>query len=138
MPSFQQVIVIGHLGQDPEIKYMPSGKAVCNISVATTEKWKDKDTGQNKEDTEWHRITLFEHVAKVCGKYLRKGSAAMFIGKLKTRKWQDKSGNNRYATEIIAREMKLLGGKESSSTVQSTTTVLQPDPEAEFDDDISF
>jgi len=95
MASFQQVIVMGHLGQDPEVKYMPSGKAVCNISVATSEKWKDKETGQDKEATEWHRITLFERKAEVAGEYLKKGSPVHIVGQLRTRKWQDESLHHR-------------------------------------------
>lgn len=142
MPSYQQVIVIGHLGQDPEVKFMPSGKAVCNISVATSEKWKDKESGQDKQKTEWHRVCLFGRLAEVCGEYLKKGSAAMFIGKLQTRKWKDNNNIDRYTTEIIAREMKMLGGGRSeSNTAQSNRAESSPSSNAspdDFDDDIPF
>lgn len=107
-----KVQVIGRLGADPELKNMPSGDAVCNLSVATSERWKDKNSGEMREETEWHRITLFGRVAEIAGQYLRKGSLAYFEGKLKTRKYQAQDGTDRYVTELHAREMKMLGGNE--------------------------
>ena len=98
-----KVIVVGNLGQDPEVKYMTSGDAVCNISVATTEAWNDKQSGEKVEHTEWHRVVMFRRLAEIAGEYLRKGSQVYIEGKLKTRKWQDNNGNDRYTTEIEAR-----------------------------------
>ena len=106
-----KVILVGNLGQDPEIKYMPSGQAVCNISIATTESWNDKTSGEKVEKTEWHRIVFFRRLAEIAGEYLRKGSQVYVEGRLQTRKWQDQSGNDRYTTEIVANEMQMLGGK---------------------------
>ena len=109
MASVNRVTIIGHLGQDPETRYLPSGDAVTNISVATTDKWKDKATGDPKESTEWHKIALFGKTAEVAGKYLTKGSQVYIEGKLQTRKWQDKQGQDRYTTEIRADAMQMLG-----------------------------
>ncbi|MBT8113509.1 MAG: single-stranded DNA-binding protein, partial [Gammaproteobacteria bacterium] len=106
-----KVILVGNLGQDPEIKYMPSGQAVCNISIATTESWNDKTSGEKVEKTEWHRVVFFRRLAEIAGEYLRKGSQVYVEGRLQTRKWQDQSGNDRYTTEIVANEMQMLGGK---------------------------
>lgn len=106
-----KVIIVGNLGQDPEVKYMPSGDAVCNLSVATTESWNDKSSGEKVEHTEWHRVVMFRRLAEIAGEYLRKGSQVYIEGKLKTRKWQDNSGNDRFTTEIEAREMQMLGGR---------------------------
>ena len=110
-----KVIIVGNLGQDPEVKYMPSGDAVCNLSVATTESWNDKSSGEKVEHTEWHRVVMFRRLAEIAGEYLRKGSQVYIEGKLKTRKWQDNSGNDRYTTEIEAREMQMLGGRGGSA-----------------------
>jgi len=115
MASVNKVILIGNLGQDPEVKYMPSGGAVANISIATTENWKDKATGEKKEKTEWHRVVFFNRLAEIVGEYLRKGSSVYIEGQLRTRKWQDQSGADRYSTEIVAREMTMLGGKSGGS-----------------------
>jgi single-strand DNA-binding protein len=112
MASLNKVILIGNLGADPETKYLPSGDAVTNIRIATTEKWKDKSSGEMKEQTEWHTVAFFGRLAEVAGEYLRKGSSVYVEGAIKTRKWQDKDGNDRYSTEIKASEMKLLGGRE--------------------------
>lgn len=109
MASVNQVTVIGNLGNDPEIRYMPSGDAIANISVATTRKWKNKD-GAQQEETEWHRVTFFGRVAEVVGQYLKKGSSVYVQGRLKTDKYTDKDGVERYATKIIAEDMKMLGG----------------------------
>jgi len=106
-----KVIIIGNLGDDPTTKYMPSGNAVTNITVATSESWKDKQTGEQKEKTEWHRVCFFNRLAEVAGEYLRKGSKVYLEGSLRTRKWQDQSGQDRYTTEIIASEMQMLDGK---------------------------
>lgn len=111
MASVNKVIIIGNLGKDPETRYMPNGDAVCNITVATTDTWKDKNTGEKKEATEWHRIVFFRKLAEIANQYLRKGAQVYVEGSLKTRKWQDQSGQDRYTTEIVADEMKMLGGK---------------------------
>lgn len=114
MASVNKVIIVGNLGNDPEMRYTPSGDAVANITVATTESWKDKASGEKKEATEWHRVTMFKRLAEVAGQYLKKGSQVYIEGKLKTRKWQDKDGNDRYTTEINADDMKMLGSREAS------------------------
>lgn len=106
-----QAQIIGHLGRDPEIRYLPSGEAVANFSVATTEKWKDKATGEMKEATEWHRITAFGRLAEVCGEWLRQGSQVFVQGKITTKKYTDRDGVERFATEIRISEMKMLGGR---------------------------
>lgn len=109
-----KVIIVGNLGQDPEVKYMPSGQAVCNITVATSESWNDKNTGEKKEVTEWHRIVLFGKIAEVCGEYCRKGSQVYVEGSLKTRKWTDQAGVEKYSTEIhlgFNGSFQMLGGK---------------------------
>lgn len=114
-----KVIIMGTLGQDPEVKYTPSGAAVCNLSVATSEQWKDKQTGEKKEQTEWHRIVLFGKVAEIAGEYLRKGSQAYFEGQLRTRKWTDQAGVEKYTTEIVVNvggTMQLIGGKKEAET----------------------
>ena len=107
-----KVILVGNLGQDPEIKYMPSGQAVCNISIATTESWNDKNSGEKVEKTEWHRVVFFRRLAEIAGEYLRKGSQVYIEGRLQTRKWQDQSSNDRYTTEIVANDMQMLGEVE--------------------------
>ena len=106
-----KVIIVGNLGQDPETRYMPSGAAVTNFTVATNESWKDKQTGEQKDRTEWHRVAMFNRLAEVAAEYLRKGSQVYIEGKLRTRKWQGQDGNDRYTTEIIADEMQMLGGR---------------------------
>lgn len=111
MASVNKVQIIGNLGRDPETRYSPSGDAVTNIAVATTESWKDKATGEKKEETEWHRITFYRKLAEVAGQYLKKGSQVYVEGKLHTRKWTDKDGVERYTTEIIADTMQMLGTK---------------------------
>ena len=112
MRGVNKVILVGTLGQDPEVRYMQDGKAVATLSVATNEKYKDKVTGEDKEVTEWHRVVLWGRLAEIAGEYLRKGSSAYFEGKLKTRKWQDQSGVDRYTTEILASELQMLGSKQ--------------------------
>ncbi|MEK6165301.1 single-stranded DNA-binding protein [Vibrio cholerae] len=110
-----KVILIGNLGQDPEVRYMPSGGAVANITIATSETWRDKATGEQKEKTEWHRVTLYGKLAEVAGEYLRKGSQVYIEGQLQTRKWQDQSGQDRYSTEVVVQGyngiMQMLGGR---------------------------
>jgi single-strand DNA-binding protein len=112
MASINKVIIVGNLGADPETRYMPSGEAVTNIRVATTDRWKDKASGDMKEATEWHRIAFFGRLAEISGEYLKKGSQIYVEGKLRTRKWQDKDGNDRYSTEIIGDTMQMLGRRE--------------------------
>jgi single-strand DNA-binding protein len=115
MASVNKVIIVGNLGQDPTTRYMPNGDAVCNFSVATTESWKDKQTGEKKELVEWHRITTYRKLGEICGQYLKKGSSVYLEGKLQTRKWTDKEGNDRFTTEIIADTMQMLGGGPKQS-----------------------
>ncbi len=112
MASINKVIIVGNLGADPETRYMPSGEAVTNIRVATTDRWKDKASGETKEATEWHRVAFFGRLAEVSGEYLRKGSQVYVEGKLRTRKWQDKEGKDRYSTEVIGDTMQMLGRRE--------------------------
>ncbi len=112
MASVNKVILIGNLGRDPEVRYMPSGGAVCNISVATTRSRKDKSSGEKQEETEWHRVVLFERQAEIAGEYLKKGRSVYIEGRLQTRKWQDKEGRDTYTTEIIADTMQLLGSRD--------------------------
>ncbi len=109
--GINKVILVGNLGQDPETRAMPSGSTVTNITLATNESWKDKQTGEQKERTEWHKIAMFNRLAEIAAEYLRKGSQVYIEGKLRTRKWQDRDGNDRYTTEVIADEMQMLGGR---------------------------
>jgi single-strand DNA-binding protein len=109
--GINKVILIGNVGQDPEVKYMPSGGAVTNISIATSETWKDKNTGQPQERTEWHRVVFFNRLGEIAGEYLRKGSKVYVEGSLRTRKWQAQDGTDRYTTEIVANEMQMLDGR---------------------------
>lgn len=147
MASVNKVIVVGNLGADPETRYLPSGEAVTNIRVATTDRWKDKASGEMKEATEWHRIAFFGRLAEIAGEYLKKGSQVYVEGSLRTRKWQDKDGNDRYTTEIVANEMQMLGGKSQPSEQpadypkQQTRAVGQTSPTSSADDgfdDIPF
>lgn len=112
MASINKVIIIGNLGRDPEVRFMPNGTAVCNLAVATTRSWKDKQSGDKMEETEWHRVSLFDRLAEIAGEYLKKGSPVYIEGRLKTRKWQDKDGKDAYTTEIIAESLQLLGGRD--------------------------
>lgn len=112
MASINKVILIGNLGADPETRYAPSGDAICNIRLATTDSWKDKTSGEKKEATEWHRVTFYGKLAEIAGQYLKKGRAVYVEGSLRTRKWQDKDGQDRYTTEIRADVMQMLGGRE--------------------------
>lgn len=163
--GINKVIILGTLGQDPEVKYIPSGGAVCNLSLATSEQWNDKSTGEKKEQTEWHRVVIFGKLAEVAGEYLRKGSQVYVEGKLRTRKWTDQSGVEKYTTEIVLQPMngvmQMIGGKSSDNgnqqsqqrqqsgsnqqsgwgkPQQSSSTPKPPanEPPMDFDDDIPF
>ncbi|MXP67797.1 single-stranded DNA-binding protein [Pantoea sp. Aalb] len=126
--GINKVILVGNLGQDPEVRYMPNGGAVANITIATSESWRDKQTGENKETTEWHRVVLFGKLAEVASEYLRKGSQVYIEGQLRTRKWQDNGGHDRYITEVIVNingTMQMLGGRQQNikTATISTSTV---------------
>ena len=112
MASVNKVIIVGNLGRDPEVRYTPNGSAVCNVSVATTRSWKNKDSGDKSEETEWHRVVFYDKLAEIAGEYLKKGRSVYVEGRLKTRKWQDKEGKDNYTTEIIADQMQMLGSRE--------------------------
>jgi single-strand DNA-binding protein len=112
MASVNKVILVGNLGRDPETRYSPDGAAICNVSIATTSQWKDKASGERKEETEWHRVTFYGRLAEIAGEYLKKGRSVYVEGRLKTRKYKDKEGVEKYATDIIADQMQMLGGRE--------------------------
>ena len=140
-----KVILVGNLGQDPETRYMPSGGAVTNITIATSETWKDKTSGQQQERTEWHRVCFFGKLAEIAGEYLRKGSKVYVEGSLRTRKWQGKDGQDRYTTEIVASEMQMLDSKQGDQPARPQAQQQQRDPQAppqqqqypsNFDDDL--
>lgn len=151
MASVNKVILIGNLGKDPETRYLPSGDAVTNVSVATTDVWKDKN-GEKQEHTEWHRVAFFGKQAEIAGEYLKKGSPVYIEGRIRTRKWQDKEGQDRYSTEIIADRMQLLGGRGAGGGASAESVAREPvaaAPEGkpapkkggafdEMDDDIPF
>jgi single-strand DNA-binding protein len=113
--GINKVILVGNLGQDPEVRYSASGAAVATISIATSEQWTDKQSGQKQERTEWHRVVMFNRLGEIAGEYLKKGSQVYIEGKLQTRKWQDQNGQDRYTTEIVANEMQMLGGRGGAS-----------------------
>lgn len=144
--GINKVILIGNLGNDPEVRYMPSGGAVTTVSVATSEGWKDKTTGENQERTEWHRVVFFNRLAEIAGEYLRKGSKIYVEGSLRTRKWQDKNGVDRYTTEIVGNEMQMLDGKGGDASRQAPPSDNHheagshgnPPSAPAFDDDIPF
>jgi single-strand DNA-binding protein len=147
--SVNKVILIGNLGRDPEVRYTPNGLAVANITIATTEAWKDKQSGENQERTEWHRIVMYSRLAEIAGEYLRKGSKIFIEGRLQTRKWQDKNtGQDRYTTEIIADSLQMLDSKgagahsaDHSPVAEKSTSEAIPAGEPvmdNFDDDIPF
>ena len=119
MASVNKAILVGHLGQDPEVRYMTNGDAVATVSIATSESWKDKVTGEKNEITEWHRVVFFRKLAEIVGQYLKKGSAVYVEGRIRTRKWKDKEGQERYTTEIEADEIKMLGGKPREEGTES-------------------
>jgi single-strand DNA-binding protein len=150
MASVNKVILVGNLGKDPEVRYMPSGEAITNITVATTDTWKDK-SGEKQERTEWHRVAFFSKLAEIAGEYLKKGSQVYIEGRLQTRKWQDKDGHDRYTTEIVADRMQMLGSRSGGG---NTFEVVDREPAAtggaakparktggefdDFEDDIPF
>ncbi|HSW93378.1 MAG TPA: single-stranded DNA-binding protein [Gammaproteobacteria bacterium] len=145
--SVNKVILVGNLGRDPEVRYTPNGVAVANVTLATTEIWKDKQSGENQERTEWHRVTLYTRLAEIAGEYLRKGSKIYLEGRLQTRKWQDKNtGQDRYTTEIIADSLQMLDSKGSGSSSDQTASskssapadMPQAEPMDNFEDDIPF
>jgi len=151
-----KVILVGHLGKDPEVRYSPNGGAVTNITLATSESWKDKNTGEKQEKTEWHRVVFFGKLAEIAGEYLKKGSQVYLEGRLQTRKWQDKEGKDRYTTEIVAGEMQMLGSREgrggsnaeydqsadesrsSRAPAMAGSGGGKSAPPSDFDDDIPF
>lgn len=136
-----KVILIGNLGNDPELRYMPSGGAVANITLATSDTWKDKNSGEKQERTEWHRVVFFNRLAEIVGEYLKKGGQVYVEGSLRTRKWQDKDGQDRYTTEVVASEMQMIGGTSSGRGQGSSSAPAQEAPPADnvpFDDDIPF
>lgn len=148
MASVNKVILIGNLGKDPEVRYMPSGEAITNINIATTDTWKDKN-GEKQERTEWHRIAFFGKLAEIAGEYLKKGNPVYVEGRLQTRKWQDKDGKDRYTTEIVAEKMQMLGSRgggsdapyagESASRSAPASGAQKPAADFnDFDDDIPF
>jgi len=140
-----KVILIGNLGRDPEVRYSPNGGAIANITLATSESWKDKNTGEQVDKTEWHRVVFFRRLAEIAGEYLKKGSKVYLEGKLQTRKWQDKEGNDRYTTEVVANEMQMLDSRGGSTSYNQDDAPAaqpasqeQPAPAGDFDDDIPF
>ena len=143
MKGINKVILVGNLGADPDVRHSSNGSAITNISVATVSEWKDKKTGQKTKETEWHRAVFFNRLAEIAGEYLKKGSQVYIEGRLKTRKWQDQSGQDRYSTEVIASEMQMLGGKQSSNYQNAETNSNYSPPQQrsaadDFDDDIPF
>ena len=160
MAGVNKVILVGNLGNDPDIRYAASGMAIANISLATSDSWKDKNTGEMQEKTEWHRVVFFNRLAEIVGQYLHKGSQIYVEGRLQTKKWTDKSGMDRYTTEVVAGEMKMLGRRQDggvstnreptpsdpsfdqspsqSSQAPATPDAAQPPSDTDFDDDIPF
>ena len=140
--GINKVIVLGNLGADPDARYMPNGNAVTNISVATTDSWKDKESGERQEKTEWHRVVFFGRLAEIASEYLKKGSQVYVEGRLQTRKWEDKEGNDRWTTEIVANEMQMLGERISSSSNSDNFSAPKRSGSKfvsdDFDDDIPF
>lgn len=147
--DFNQCTFVGRLGGDPETRHMSNGKAVANFSIACGEKWKDKNSGEDKQHTEWIRIVAFDKLGEICGEYLRKGGQVLIQGKFTTRKWQDKEGKDQYTTEIIADKMQMLGSKPDGGRENNNTTAPQQRPaqrqqqqkqpdDGQFDDDIPF
>ena len=154
--GINKVILVGNLGNDPEVRYANNGSAIANISVATTDSWKDKNTGEQQERTEWHRVVMFNRLGEIAGEYLKKGSQVYIEGRLQTRKWQDQSGQDRYTTEIVANEMQMLGGRggggggdmgggggggynaPAPAPAAPSGGGGQPAPSNDFDDDIPF
>ena len=144
MASINKVILIGNVGKDPEVRYTPSGAAICNISIATSRNWKDKNSGERQEETEWHRVVFYDRLAEIAGEYLRKGRSVYVEGRLKTRKWADKDGIEKYTTEIIADQMQMLGGKDGAEAPAPAPKPAAKTPAKpstgfdDMDDDIPF
>jgi single-strand DNA-binding protein len=139
MAGVNKVILVGRLGRDPEIRYTPSGAAVANFSVATSEEWRDKDSGEKQERTEWHRIVAWRRLGEICGEYLRKGSQVYIEGRLQTRSWEDRDGNKRYTTEVIAQNMQMLDSAGREASTESADRGFQPEePISVSDDEIPF
>ena len=144
--GINKVILVGNLGADPEVRYMPSGGAVTNIRVATTDSWRDKESGEQQERTEWHSVALFGRLGEIAGEYLRKGRQVYIEGRIRTRKWQDRDGNDRYTTEIIANEMQMLGGRgdtggapaRPAQAAAPAAAAAGTTDSGDFDDDIPF
>lgn len=148
--GINKVILIGNLGRDPEVRYMPSGGAVTNVTLATSETWKDKNTGEQQERTEWHRVVFFNKLGEIAGEYLKKGSKVYVEGSLRTRKWQGQDGQDRYTTEIVASEMQMLDSRGGSTAYDAPAPMQRPSsqpqsapasssiPDNDFDDDIPF
>lgn len=144
--GINKVILVGNLGNDPEVRYGNNGNAIANISVATTDSWKDKNTGEQQEKTEWHRVVMFNRLAEIVNEYLKKGSQVYIEGKLQTRKWQDESGQDKYTTEIVANEMQMLGGRSNDGQMgeqaprpnNQPVRDQAPAPSNDFDDDLPF
>ena len=136
--GLNKVLIIGNLGSDPEIKYTQAGSPVANLSVATSERWKDKNTGEQKEQVEWHRVVIFGRLAEIAEQYLKKGSKIFVEGKLQTRDWEDSEGKKRYTTEVVAREMTMLDSKgDSMESSSSASSASKPDND-KFEEDIPF
>jgi single-strand DNA-binding protein len=139
MAGINKVIILGRLGSDPEVKYLPSGTPVANISIATSEKWIDKKTGEKQEATEWHRVAVFNKLAEIAGEYLHKGDMVYMEGKLKTEKYKDKDGVEKYATKIIGSNLQMLGSKDKNPAAKmAEQTATHPEEKAYFDDEIPF
>lgn len=139
MASVNKVILIGHLGRDPETRYTADGAAITNVTIATSDRWKDKATGEQKEATEWHRVVFFGRLAEIAAEYLKKGRPVYVEGKLRTRKWQDKEGQERYTTEIVADQMQMLGGQKPEQQPEQQATEQAPrGGMAGMDDDVPF
>lgn len=148
--GINKVILVGNLGKDPEVRYSPNGNAVANITLATSEQWKDRNSGEQQEKTEWHRVVFFNRLAEIVGEYLKKGSQVYVEGKLQTRKWQGQDGQDRYTTEIVASEMQMLGGRQgggddswgssrSAGGSQAAAPAAAPAGDiGDFDDDVPF
>jgi single-strand DNA-binding protein len=143
MAGINKAILVGRLGSDPEVRYTPSGVAVANFNIATSEEWKDKDTGEKKERTEWHRIVAWSKLGEICGEYLSKGRQVYIEGRIQTRSWEDRDGNKRYTTEIVANDVQFLGGRDAGSGAKAASGASASDFEsspvqAPEDDDIPF
>jgi single-strand DNA-binding protein len=153
--GINKAIIVGHLGKDPDVRYTPNGGAVANVTIATTEQWKDKQSGEQQEKTEWHRVVFFGRLGEIAGEYLKKGSQVYVEGRLQTRKWQGNDGQDRYTTEIVANEMQMLGSKPgggstggysksdnqqqaASSAESAPAAAMNSGPDDGFDDDIPF